>query len=175
MGGATRFFVLLSGPLPLVHYRRSSFLRLASHYHKFFRSSLHPSARILSSSFHPIRASRHVHSQVSTIGDDFGSFEDPGSANSMFSPDSYTWREWSQFLGGLISGGYFGRRVSGIELVADLELPAEFLNTANACLAFSLEREHLLGFVFCFVYLVSYSIGLLKASIWLVLNLFFFS
>uniref|UniRef100_A0A0A0LH28 RanBP2-type domain-containing protein n=1 Tax=Cucumis sativus TaxID=3659 RepID=A0A0A0LH28_CUCSA len=145
MGGATRFFLLISGPLPLIHHRRSSFLRHASHYHKFFRSSLQPSARILSSSFHSIRASRHVHSQVSTIGDDFGSFEDPGSANSMFSPDSYTWREWSQFLGGLISGGYFGRQVSGIELVSDLELPAEFLSTANACLAFSLEREHLLG------------------------------
>lgn len=146
MGGATRFFVLLSGPLPLIHHRRPSFLRLASHY-KFFRSSLQPSARILSSSFHSIRASRHVHSQVSTIGDDFGSFEDSGSANGLFSPDSYTWREWSQFLGSLNAGGYFGRQDSGIELVADQELPAEFVNAANACFAFSLERAHLLGFL----------------------------
>lgn len=164
MGGATRFFVLLSGPLPLIHHRRPSFLRLASHY-KFFRSSLQPSARILSSSFHSIRASRHVHSQVSTIGDDFGSFEDSGSANGLFSPDSYTWREWSQFLGSLNAGGYFGRQDSGIELVADQELPAEFVNAANACFAFSLERAHLLGFVLCSVYLEFNSIGLLKASI----------
>ncbi|XP_038904067.1 zinc finger protein VAR3, chloroplastic [Benincasa hispida] len=145
MGGATRFFVLLSGPLPLIHHRRPSFLRLASHYHKFFQSSIQPSARNLSSSFNPIRASRHVHSQISTLGDDFGNFEDSGSASGLFSPDSSTWREWSQFLGSLNAGGYFGRWDSGIELVADQKLPAEFVNAANACFAFSIEREHLLG------------------------------
>ncbi|XP_022942158.1 zinc finger protein VAR3, chloroplastic [Cucurbita moschata] len=146
MGGATRFFVLLSTPLPLIHHhRRPSFLRLASHYHNFFRSSLKPRNRFLSPSFPLIRASRHVHSQVSTPGDEFGNFEESGSVNGVFSPDSYIWREWSNFLGSLDSGGYFGSPGSGNEFVAVQELPAEFVNAANACLAFSRGREHLLG------------------------------
>ncbi|XP_022154256.1 zinc finger protein VAR3, chloroplastic isoform X2 [Momordica charantia] len=155
MGGATRFFVLLSGPLPLIHHRRPSILRLASHYHNFFRSSFSFSSLhttnvcippILSPSFPPITASRRLHSQVSTVGDDSGSLEGSGwSGYGAFSPNSHNSREWSKFLQSLDAGGYFGRQGSASELLAVEELPAEFVSAAIACLAFSREREQLLG------------------------------
>lgn len=148
---ATRFFVLLSTPFPLV--------RLSRHHHKLFLS---PSL-LSSSSFHnltshsistpllllphsssssPINSSNHhhrLHNQAaSSLRTDY--LGDP----SLVHP----WPEWSNFIQHLSASGYFHHPPPDDDFLAAAELTHLFIREARACLAFARDRKNIFRFVF---------------------------
>ncbi|KAF7801421.1 Zinc finger protein VAR3, chloroplastic [Senna tora] len=155
MGGATRFFVLLTTPFPLLHHRSSSLLRLSRH-HKLFLS---PSLLSSSSSFHhltsspsnstllppsPLNSSHHLHNQTaSSLRTDF--YDDPSLAPNH---THHPWSEWSTFIHHISASGYFQNRPREEEeeedFVAAGELTHLFLREARACLAFARDRQNIL-------------------------------
>ncbi|XP_077241185.1 zinc finger protein VAR3, chloroplastic-like [Tasmannia lanceolata] len=152
MGGASKFFMLLNTPFPLLCPRPFT-LRLARHsrvslacfssaQNSRFSSNSRPRIRF------SIRASEQIHTQTG-VREDYG--ESVG-----FLPNSrvsHPWPEWSKLLDNLRSGGYFDREIppegsgdiNGDDAFLLFEdLSEEFVRSANACLSFASDRSDLL-------------------------------
>ncbi|XP_077230312.1 zinc finger protein VAR3, chloroplastic-like [Tasmannia lanceolata] len=145
MGGASKIFMLLRTPFPLIfprpftlHLARRSRVSLplfsASQNHRLFSNSL---PRLGFS----IRSSEQIHTQT-VSREEFG--ESVGfSSNSRV---SHPWPEWQKLVENLWSGGYFNREigVGDDEFSVFEDLPEEFVRSANACLWFARDRSDLL-------------------------------
>eukprot|EP00262_Sarcandra_glabra_P006567 TRINITY_DN188_c0_g1_i1.p1 TRINITY_DN188_c0_g1~~TRINITY_DN188_c0_g1_i1.p1 ORF type:complete len:900 (-),score=187.36 TRINITY_DN188_c0_g1_i1:184-2883(-) len=148
MGGASKFIMLLSTPLPLL-YPRPSALRIARHsrvsiacFSAFQNRRFTANSRRLLG--FTVKASEQIHTQTS-LKEDYG--ESIG-----FSPNSrvlHPWPEWSKLVESLKLGGYFDREVSPERDVDDAfslfdDPPDEFVRAVNACLSFARDRSDLL-------------------------------
>ncbi|KAJ4972113.1 hypothetical protein NE237_005212 [Protea cynaroides] len=153
MGGPSKLLILLSTPFPLLYPRLSAF-RLARYsrlsiaclssaaHHKRTSSNLRPRSCFL------IKASERIHSQTSSVREDYGGESSGISPNYQV---SHPWPEWSKLVDNLKAGGYFNHQSSsssaalGGEFSVYGNLPEEFVVAANACLSFARSRSDLLG------------------------------
>lgn len=151
MGGATRLFVLLTTPFPLLH-PRPGLLRLFRH-PRLLHSSVVPisttSHHLSSSDTSPhrlgytIKASGQLHTQRSTVRDDH--FGDPAGL-SQSSQASVPWPEWSNLVERLAFSGYFVQNSARDNELMDSEsFPDEFVRAVSACLAFARDEPNILG------------------------------
>ncbi|XP_043696943.1 zinc finger protein VAR3, chloroplastic isoform X2 [Telopea speciosissima] len=152
MGGASKLLMLLSTPLPLLYprpsafrlarYSRVSISRVSSTVHRN-RFSLGPRPRFCFT----IKASEEIHTQTSSVREDYG------GESLGFSPNnrvSHPWPEWSKLVDNLRAGGYFDHQNSSsaaleVEFSGYGNIPEEFVGAANACLSFARSRLDLLG------------------------------
>ncbi|KAL6978034.1 hypothetical protein U1Q18_013924 [Sarracenia purpurea var. burkii] len=168
MGGASRFMILLATPFLCLRRPRPChlLLRLARHSDLSLSQSPSPSFSIapahasphnLTLSLtsrpilgYPVKASRQIHTQTSTVREDGNSLV--FSSNSVV---SHPWPEWSKLIDTLSAGGYFDhQRLAAAEgqpiraddeFVAYAQLSDEFTYASSACLAFAHHRSDLLG------------------------------
>ncbi|KAJ4980161.1 hypothetical protein NE237_010941 [Protea cynaroides] len=152
MGSASKLLMLLSTPVPLIYPRPSAF-RLAC-YSRVFIGCLSSAAHRrrccsdprLRLGF-PIKASEQIHTQTSSVREDYG------GESSGFPPNyrvSHPWPEWSKLLENLRAGGFFDNQsYSSAALEGEFSLyentPEEFICGAHACLSFARSRSDLLG------------------------------
>ncbi|XP_010246374.1 PREDICTED: zinc finger protein VAR3, chloroplastic [Nelumbo nucifera] len=152
MGSASKFIMLLSTPFPFLCSRPST-LRLARYARvsiACFSSSGHHS-RLSSNSrprlASPIKVSEQIHTQTSSIRDDYAD-ESVGFSSYRV---SHPWLEWSKLVENLKDRGYFDCQSSSLEnsnkdeFSVFEDLPEEFVRAASACLSFARDKPDILG------------------------------
>lgn len=95
--------------------------------------------------FTPIKFSQSFHSTPTTFAFPVN-YHNP--ADSYHVQPSHPWPEWFRLLESISLAGYFNPNSNNIEdeCIVNENLPMEFVNAANSCLAFARDRPDILRF-----------------------------